>query len=245
MSEFSDYIVYVDESGDHSLTSIDSQFPVFALSFCVVRKYDYVTSIVPTMQAFKFRYWGHDFVILHEHEIRKSKNDFAFLLTDRDLRSAFYNDLNSMMEDAPIAIIASVIDKFRHSERYSAPLDPNPYDVALQFCMERLITLLTSVDQAGKHVHIVFERRGNKEDKALHDTFMRILSNDTEINERVVDFSTMKFTAHFVPKSINSTGLQLADLTARPIALKCLRPLQRNRAYEIITSKSLKIDYCT
>ena len=32
---FSDYIVYVDESGDHSLTSINPQNPVFVLVFCV------------------------------------------------------------------------------------------------------------------------------------------------------------------------------------------------------------------
>ena len=49
MAEFSDFIVYVDESGDHSLTSIDRHFPVFALSFCVVRKADYVDSVVPAV----------------------------------------------------------------------------------------------------------------------------------------------------------------------------------------------------
>ena len=31
----SDYIVYVDESGDHSLTSINPRYPLFVLSFCV------------------------------------------------------------------------------------------------------------------------------------------------------------------------------------------------------------------
>jgi hypothetical protein len=34
--EKSDYIIYVDESGDHSLTSIDPQFPVFTLAFCII-----------------------------------------------------------------------------------------------------------------------------------------------------------------------------------------------------------------
>ena len=32
---FSDYVVYVDESGDHSLTSINPDFPIFVLAFCV------------------------------------------------------------------------------------------------------------------------------------------------------------------------------------------------------------------
>jgi hypothetical protein len=38
MPDFSDFIVYADESGDHGLVSIDPQFPVFALTFCVMRK---------------------------------------------------------------------------------------------------------------------------------------------------------------------------------------------------------------
>ena len=112
MAEFSDYIVHVDESGDHSLTSIDPQFPVFSLSFCVVRKDDYTGTVVPAVQALKFKYRGHDAVVLHEHEIRKSKGEFTFLLTDKALRDAFYDDLNQVIVDAPIAIIASVIDKW-------------------------------------------------------------------------------------------------------------------------------------
>ena len=41
---FSDYIVYVDETGDHGLVSIDPQFPVFGLVFCLANKEDYVST---------------------------------------------------------------------------------------------------------------------------------------------------------------------------------------------------------
>jgi len=41
MMDFSDYIVYVDESGDRGLGEIDPQFPVFALVFCIVSKDKY------------------------------------------------------------------------------------------------------------------------------------------------------------------------------------------------------------
>ena len=47
MPEFADFIVYADESGDHGLVSIDPQYPVFALTFCVMRKADYSGTIVP------------------------------------------------------------------------------------------------------------------------------------------------------------------------------------------------------
>ncbi|MEQ1706483.1 MAG: DUF3800 domain-containing protein, partial [Rickettsiales bacterium] len=82
MMQFSDYIIYVDESGDHGLTRINPEFPAFALSFCIIRKDVYVNEIVPALQQLKFDFWGHDRIIFHEHEIRKEQNDFAFLRTN-------------------------------------------------------------------------------------------------------------------------------------------------------------------
>ena len=45
------------------------------------------------------------------------------------------------------------------------------------------------------------------------------------------------FQPVFIPKAANASGLQLADLTARPIALSRLRPGQPNRAFKIIEPK--------
>ena len=235
MAEFSDYIVYVDESGDHSLTSIDADFPVFSLSFCVVKKEDYLSQVVPAMQALKFKYWGHDSVVLHEHEIRKSKGDFTFLLTDRALREQFYEDLNQVMVDAPITIIASVIDKVKLTAKYANPW--SPYDLALHFCLERLQTFLRENDQEGRLTHVVFECRGKAEDDDLELTFRRIVAGDGHWGYRKHKFEIMEFEPKFAKKSVNSTGLQLADLTARPLALRTLRPDQSNRALEVIMTK--------
>ncbi|WIX32645.1 DUF3800 domain-containing protein [Salinicola sp. JS01] len=32
---FSDFVVYVDESGDHGMLNIDANYPVFVLAFCI------------------------------------------------------------------------------------------------------------------------------------------------------------------------------------------------------------------
>ncbi|WP_413219529.1 DUF3800 domain-containing protein [Tritonibacter mobilis] len=235
MTEFSDYIVYVDESGDHSLSSVDPQFPAFALSFCVVKKSDYADKLVPAMQRLKFKYWGHDSVVLHEHEIRKSKGDFTFLLTDKKLREDFYADLNTVMEGAPITIIASAIDKLKLKEKYPNPW--NPYEIALKFCLERLLMFLSDEGQHGTRVHVVFECRGKAEDEELELVFRRIVGGGENWGWVQRDFSVMEFEPKFAKKSVNSTGLQLADLTARPIAIKMLRPDQSNRAYDVILTK--------
>ena len=235
MTEFSDYIVYADESGDHGLTRIDPQYPVFALVFCAIRKADYATRVVPVFQSFKFDVWGHDAVVLHEHEIRKSKGDFTILLTNPDLRVRFYERLNSLIESAPITIFASVIDKLRLKKKYANPW--NPYELALLFCMEQLLGMLIEGEQAGKTVHIVFESRGTKEDRQLELEFRRICSNEYKLGASRSDFRQVDFKLVFQAKAVNSTGLQLADLAARPIAVNSLRPDQTNRAFEIIQPK--------
>src|SRR5271165_1812506 len=140
---FSDYIIYADESGDHSLKSIDPQFPVFVLAFCVVRKSTYIERIVPAFQRLKFEFWGHDGVVLHAHEIRKSEGDFRILLNAKT-RANFFD--RRVIKAADFTIIAAVIDKERHAERYTQPADP--YEISLAFCMERAQRYLLNLGQA-------------------------------------------------------------------------------------------------
>lgn len=235
MTEFSDYVVYADESGDHGLVSIDPQFPVFALVFCIMRKADYTASVVPAFQHFKFSIWGHDAVVLHEHDIRMCKGPFAILLTDRDLRERFYASLNCLVEAAPMTICAAVVDKRKLLTRCSDIR--HPYRDALHFCMEQLHKVLSDERQHGRTVHVIFEGRGKKEDRDLELEFRRIAASKGRTGYGRQDFGVFDFQPVFVPKSANSVGLQLADLTARPIALSYLRPKQPNRAYEIVQPK--------
>lgn len=57
---FSDYIVFVDESGDHGMANIDPAFPLFVLSCCLISKRDYMAAVVPAIQRIKFATFGHD-----------------------------------------------------------------------------------------------------------------------------------------------------------------------------------------
>ena len=61
----------------------------------------------------------------------------------------------------------------------------------------------------------------------------RGVREDLEIR-RAVEGSVAGFRWRpiFVPKARNLAGLQLADLCARPIGLKLLRPDRPNRAYD-------------
>ena len=213
--DFSDYIVYADESGDHSLTSIDPQFPVFVLAFCVVHKSTYVDTIVPAFQRLKFEFWGHDSVVLHGHEIRKAKDDFSILLNP-SVRERFFERLNGVIEAADFMIIAAAIDKERHRARYKEPADP--YEIALVFCMERLQRYLINQGQAERTTHIQVECRGKAEDAKLELEFRRVCGGKNIIGKMP------NLDVRFMDKKHNSTGLQLADLVAHPIGRHVVAP---------------------
>ncbi|MAI61856.1 MAG: hypothetical protein CBB87_05085 [Micavibrio sp. TMED27] len=235
MTEFSDYIIYADESGDPHLAKINPEFPMFCLALCIIKKSDYIEYITPAIQRLKFDYWGHDKVVLHEHEMRKQTDDFAFLRSDRALREGFLERVSQIMANAPFHVASCVIQKENLRNQYSDPF--NPYDIALKMCMENLLAFLLREGEEGKKVTCVFERRGKQEDEQLELEFYRIVNNQNTWGYIQKDFSKIEFEIKFAGKSHNSTGLQLADLIARPLALRKLRPEQDNRAYDIIAQK--------
>ncbi len=228
MDSFSDYIIYVDESGDHGLTSIDPSYPIFVLAFCIFRKQEYTDHVIPAIQQFKFKHFGHDMVVLHEHEIRKDKGHFRFLNT-RDKKEAFLSDLTGLVRDAPFTLIATVIRKDALAKRYAQP--DNPYHMAMAFCLERAYKFLQSKSQGEKITHVVFEKRGNREDNALELEFRRVCDGANWFSRR------LSFEIVFASKKINSGGLQFADLVARPVGLSILRPGQTNRAFDVLERK--------
>lgn len=235
MEGFSDYIVFADESGSPVLENPDPTFPVFVLNCILVAKQTYATSIVPALQQLKFEAVGHDQLVLHERDIRRQQNGFAFLQVNPAHREAFIERINAIVAEAEITVIGAVIDKVRLARKYANPW--SPYEVGLHFCMETLLGRLVALGQAGSLIHVVFESRGKKEDSELELHFRRIASNQANWGYKQPDFTRLRWEPLFVDKKSNSSGLQLADLMARPMGLKVLRPLQPNRAFDVLRSK--------
>jgi hypothetical protein len=226
-TEMSDYIVYVDESGDHSLTAINPEYPVFVLAFCIFHKRHYAEAVVPALTRFKFTHFGHDMLVLHEHDIRKEKNGFHF--ADRAAKQAFMAELGGIIEAHNFILISVAIDKYKLARRYDAP--DNPYHIALMFCLERLYYFLREKGQEERRTHVVVENRGRKEDDELELEFRRICDGNNGTGRE------LPFELVFADKKTNSLGLQLADLVARPIGLQVIRPEQENRAFEVLEKK--------
>ena len=228
MPEFSDYIVYVDESGDHGLVTMDPYYPVFVLAFCLFSKSDYVERICPALQRLKFRFWGHEEQVLHEHDIRKPNRNYGFLF-NAEKRGQFLIAVNELIREMPFQLVAAVIRKQEFRRQYVDPV--NPYGLAMEFGLERIHRELEGKGQAGKLTHVVVEKRGKKEDDDLELAFRRICDGAN------VHGKPLQFELTMIPKTSNSAGLQLAELLARPVGIKVLRPDQPNRAYDILEGK--------
>lgn len=252
MGEFSEYIVYVDESGDHALAAPDPDYPVFVLAFCIFQKAEYARLAVPRLEQLKFRYFGHDMVVLHEHEIRKSKGEFRILLR-RETREAFLHDLGALVAEVPFTIVASCIRKHEFVERRGA--SSNLYHVALEAGLEQIFRFLHERGQHQSATHVVFERRGRREDQELELEFQRIC------RDRSIPATgpAVGIAPEMIPgqrpgaapaiglgdalrlvmasKQSNTCGLQLADLVARPIGRHILSPEQPNRALALLAPK--------
>jgi len=227
MARFSDFVVYVDESGDHGMLTVDPNYPVFVLAFCVFHKRHYCEKVVPSLQKFKFNYFGHDHVVLHEHEIRKEKGVFRF--QNRQLKKEFLDRLTEIIEFSNFILISCVIEKSRLRDKQEQ--QSNPYHLALGFCLETLHEFLHEKNQDEALTHVVVECRGKKEDNDLELEFRRICDGANRLNRR------LPFEIVFADKKTNSSGLQLADLVARPVGLSVLRPGQENRAFDVLKRK--------
>ncbi len=228
MSQFSDYIVFVDESGDHGLKNIDANYPAFVLAFCIFKKTDYATTLVSNLKYFKFKHFGHDQIILHETDIRKDRGDFVLLKT-REKKQSFINELSEIVDSTSFTFIAATIQKEDFIARYKTPA--NPYHIALAFGLERVFFYLRGLGDIRRKTHIVVEKRGKQEDRELELEFRRVCDGKNFLR------TSFPFEIVFADKKCNSAGLQMADIIARPVGMKILRPDKENRAYEIIEKK--------
>ena len=167
-------------------------------------------------------------MVLHEHDIRKPYGPYGFLY-NAARRAEFLQDINTLIETSPFTLIASVVRKLDLTKIYALPA--NPYHLGLEFGLERLHKYLEGNGQADRLTHVVVERRGRREDADLELEFRRICDGANFMNRR------LPFDIVMSPKESNAPGMQLADLVARPIGIKALRPTQANRAYDILEPK--------
>jgi hypothetical protein len=226
------YYFFLDETGDHGLSYIDKNFPLFLLCGCLFRK-DNLKEIENEINMFKMKFFKTTQVILHSREIRKCEGPYQILF-DMDLKARFYIELDKIIQDTNYRIIGAGINKEKHIKKYGKSAK-DPYSLSLSFIIERLVFCLNNLDKDGT-VDIKVEERGKKEDKLLLSHFNSILDRGTYyINSQRLKKKIDSFGFH--NKRENIIGLQIADLSAYPLARHLLSPKTPYIPFDIIAEK--------
>jgi hypothetical protein len=227
------YFLFIDESGDHGLTSLNPDFPVFLLCGILVSEFDY-QQIRHSFNEIKTGLWGRKEVIFHSRDIRKCEKEFAIFF-DLEKKKWFYHHLNLLIVEQPFTVIASAIRKIEYIRRFGR-LSNDVYELALSFIIERSVFYLDALKMRDIELEIIIEKRGKKEDKRLEEHFQRLLARGTGYvsADRLKGYGIKII---FKSKRENSNGLQLADLVAYPAARYVIEPNRANPAFELIYPK--------
>ena len=81
-------ILFLDESGDHSLNRIDPQYPVFVLGGCIVDREYHDSQMTDQLERYKRDLFGRDDFIIHTADVTRRRGVFHSL-TDKDFRTRF------------------------------------------------------------------------------------------------------------------------------------------------------------
>lgn len=227
------YHLFIDESGDPSLSSVNADFPVFVLLGCLFEDSAY-QEICSKITELKRGFFGSEHAILHSRDIRKCEGVFVKLF-DLKVKEDFYKRLNFILEDGNYIVISVGIKKKEFIEKYGKIAD-DPYEISLSFLLERAVM---EIDKGDNIMHITLESRGKVEDEIIQKRYNRLLDNGSShiTPER---FKKRLEKIEFKKKKENDCGLQIADLCAYPVARHIINPKEPYPAYDIVEKKFRK-----
>ncbi|MGD0921300.1 MAG: DUF3800 domain-containing protein [Terriglobia bacterium] len=202
-------VLFLDESGDHSLQKIDPGYPMFVLCGIVMEDQYHDGAATDALNGFKDSLLGRHDIILHTVDFTRNQNGFEQMI-DREFRARFFRQLQGLLRDMQFKIVACAIRKHEHLGKYGLnALDP--YMLSLSIVIERFIFECGSPGGI-----VVAESRSETFDSALELAFLDLKVRGTsyvpgsKIRRRIHNFAIRG-------KNENIAGLQFADVVATPI----------------------------
>ena len=217
-----DSMVFVDECGPHSVTAPDT-FPVFTLAAVVVGRLHYGDVLNLQWQGWKATNLGSGDARVHEPEVRKREGRFAGERGD-----AIVDSLRDFLKGAEFDVLACAVNRVEYRkvaapDPLDATLPDHMYLFAMDVLFERIALVLDKKFPGGK-AEVIAESRGPREDALLQYEFARLHLDGTSYIGDAFLRTCLRPGISFLGKTQNCTGLQLADLAARPISEKVADP---------------------
>jgi hypothetical protein len=211
-------LVFLDECGAHTLTSTDP-FPVFCLAAVIVRESAY-PDLDLIVRAWKATHLKNADFVIHEPDIRAKVGPWRAPGREQVLEA-----LRALLAQVDFAVVTCVVRRAEYVAQFgeAAPdesLPGHPYLMTLDFLIERVVMVLEAQFDGGR-AKVIAESRGAKEDALLQHEFVRLHLDGTSYIAPAWFRQQLHPGIHFEPKGGQyGTGLQLADLSARPVAEK-------------------------
>lgn len=231
-ADASEWIFFFDESGDGKLFRTDPTWDVLGLAGIVVRREYYFGHLVPLWRAFVSELFGNPEVVLHTSEIRAKKGAFA-KLNDRAENQRFIDGFNTLYARLEFTVIGVVVLK----GPYRLIAGPSETDVYGRSVNAALWLLVHFLRRNGGRCNIVGEPRSLKDDarvqRAYQDAYVGGLHGIPSDELQRLLPRTISWRA----KPFNDPGVQLADLTAYPLARRALKWPDAYPAYAHVFEK--------
>lgn len=158
-------ILFLDESGDHSLSKVDPQHPVFVLCGVLMDDGYHRTTATLALNSFKQDLFGKTDIILHTLDFTRNQSGFEEM-KNHEFRARFFDGLRGLIQPLEFKIVACAIKKQEHLSRYG--LDAiDPYILSLSILIERFV-----FECGSKEGTVVAESRDRTLNNALELAFL-------------------------------------------------------------------------
>jgi hypothetical protein len=209
-------VLYIDETGDHSLSKIDNSYPIFVLSGVIADESYHDGTLTQIINEFKMKHFGTADIVLHSKEMThpQSANSQLYMkFMDASFRRQFYKDFEYLLDRLDISIVACVIMKNKHFAKYGLEAK-DPYLLSFDNLINLLVFDLKG-DQTGK---VIAESRNSVLDNQLEISYLSSRIEGTNKLQASEIKLKLEGSISLRKKSDNIAGLQLADMVASPLA---------------------------
>ena len=209
--------LFLDESGDHNLTAIDQQHPIFVLGGIIADKKYALGEMTDKLNAFKQELFGTTNITLHTADFTRQRNGFE-QMKEPLFCAEFYRKLNLLISELDITILACAIKKEQHMERYGFDaLDP--YHLSLNVLVERFCFIMGKEQAKGQ---IIAESRDATLDRQLDLAWLNLKVSGTKFVQ-AVDINQRIDNLILKTKQDRLAGLEIADAIVTPIARRIMK----------------------
>jgi len=210
-------LAFIDETGDHNLMRIDTEYPLFGLGALLIEENEYQKMDL-AVQALKTKYFNTpDNFILHSSELKRpihKRSDVRNkIMIDATVRSNFYSDFEqNIILPFNFKLIFCFIRKKQMVSIYKYPADP--YYFSFENVLNRILKY------GGIKNSIFAEKRGEVLNTELIAEYERL----TKVGIHSYPGRKVKACTELtlVSKKENINGLQVIDLVLASITRAAL-----------------------